>query len=297
MRLPAALVASLIVAVLAADVAAVVLHDDATPYDAAQAVNDFREQTGSEPSTGPTAPPRRTPSPSSNTTASATTSSAPASQATQTASAGTATPTPDRPVVAPGVYRYQTSGHEEIDTLGGSRHDYPAESVVTYRRSGCGTESRWQPLQERYSANLACRGTEGAEVRSSTHRSSFYGQTEEQTLVCAPGVVLVPDAPRPGYTTSGSCRSKDTVMALTSRVEELTTLQVAGKRVDVIHVRLNGRLTGSTRGTSQSDEWLTRAGLLVRAVASVATDRDTSTGTVHYTETYELRLESLQPQR
>jgi hypothetical protein len=180
--------------------------------------------------------------------------------------------------------------------LGGSGHDYPTETVVTYRRSGCGTENRWQPLQERYSANLTCRGADGIELRSSTHLSTFYGQSEEQVLDCAPGLVLVPDDPRPGRTSSGSCRSDDTVLALTIRVEQVATLRVAGKKVEAVHLLIDGRLTGSTRGTIRNDEWVTRAGLLVRAVAATATDRDTSTGTVHYTENYELSLESLQPE-
>lgn len=181
--------------------------------------------------------------------------------------------------------------------MGGSRHDYPAESVVTYHRSACGTENRWQPLEERDSANLTCRGPDGLELRSSTHRSTFFGQSEETVLVCSPGLVLVPDSPRPGSASSGSCRSEDSHLALTIRVVEVTTLQVAGKRTEVVHIRIDGRLTGSTRGTTRNDEWVTPAGLMVRATAATETDRDTSTGTVHYSEAYELSLESLQPER
>lgn len=299
-----ALIAASLVVVLAVDVSLILLHDEATPYDAQQALTDFRRQPAVPPgpqatssvraTAVPTAAvrPRRTgPAPSANAgvpAPSRSTGAGPQPAPTTGAAGGE---------VRPGVYRYATSGYEEVDALGGARHDYPAQTAVSYRPGGCGSEDRWQPLRERYSLNTLCRGPQGLEARRSVQRREFFGQSEEQVLVCAPGLVLVPDDPRPGRTFSGTCRSDDTVVTLTVRVVGESTVAIGSRSVQAIHVRVDGTLTGSTRGTTQREEWFTKEGLLLRGTGTTETDRDTSPGTVHYSETFDIRLESLEPQR
>lgn len=301
MRWPVAAVGALVAAVLAADIAVVALHDQATPYDAKQAVADFRRQASATP--GPSqAPPSTSAAPVASPTASA--GPSPAALPKQSASAVPAGTMPStRPVAAgkrqvtEGVYSYTTSGHEQVDLLGGARHDYPAQTAVTYRRGGCGDEDRWQPLKERYSSNTVCRGAQGLEARISVQRREFFNQSEEQVLVCAPGLVIVPDAPKAGQVFSGACRSDDTVVRLVVRVREVTTMTVGGRRSRVVHVSVDGQMTGSTRGSTQREEWFTPEGLLVRGTSTTETDRDTSAGVVHYSEVFDLRLDSLDPQR
>ncbi len=46
---------------------------------------------------------------------------------------------------------------EEVDALVGSRHAYPSESTITVRPGGCGVLMRWDVLEERSLAALACR--------------------------------------------------------------------------------------------------------------------------------------------
>jgi hypothetical protein len=294
-----ALVLVAVVAVLLADVAAVLLHDAATPYDPADALEAYRAASAA-PSAPPTAPSARRSAPVASSAGGrpSAAAAAPAPMASGTAARATPSPQPTAPTeVVPGVYRYATSGHEEVDALGGSRHDYPDTSAITYRRSGCGTEVRWQPLQERFSSDDLCRAAPGIELRRSVQRRAFFGQSEEQQLVCEPGVLLLPDRARAGQQSSGRCRSDDTEVALTIRVLDVSDVLVDGKAVEVVHLSSAGRLTGSTRGTTQREQWLTHSGLLVRVEATTDTDRDTAGGTVHYTETYALRLLSLTPAR
>ena len=302
MRRPA-VVAALLLAVVGVDASVLLLHDRATPYAADQAVLDFRRETAASgvPS----------PSPGSARSAPATPAGARAVRSTLSAhptatarsavrvAPSTAAPAGRAPSghVAEGVYRYATSGHEQVDALGGARHDYPAESAVTYRHGGCGDEDRWQPLKERYSANTVCRGAHGLEARVSVQRRQFFGQSEEQDLVCAPGLLLVPDQPRPGQASSGSCRSSDTVVQLSVTVRDVGPMTVGSRQVVAVHVTVDAQLTGSTRGTTHREEWFTRDGLLVRGTSTTETDRDTSAGVVHYSEVYDLRLESLDPER
>jgi hypothetical protein len=70
----------------------------------------------------------------------------------------------------------------------------------------------------------------------------------------------------------------------------------AGVAAGAVRVRLAGTRTGSTRGTSDREVWLSRTGgLLVQATGSTDTDADTAGGTVRYRESYRLRLQSLTP--
>jgi hypothetical protein len=293
-------VAVLLLGVVAVDTGAVLLHDDATPYGAGQAVADFRRQhaaSGVSVPSAAAATATSTPSAAPSTPVPSSTAH-PTGAPTTAAAAPRATPAPpSAATLQEGVYSYATSGHEEVDILGGARHDYPDQTTVTYQRGGCGDEDRWQPLKERYSANTVCRGAHGLEARSSVQRHQFFGQSDEQVLTCAPGLVLVPDDPRAGQVFTGECRSADTDVRLTIRVRELVTLQVGGRSVPTVHISVDGQLSGSSRGTNHREEWFTRAGMLVRGTASTESDRDTSAGVVHYSEVYELRLGSLDPQR
>jgi hypothetical protein len=207
-------------------------------------------------------------------------------------------PAAGRPEPPTGVYRYATEGFEEVDALGGARHDYPATTTITISRAGCGSEERWQPLQERVGSTFTCAGPEGGELRATRQRREFFGQSQEKAYTCEPGVLVRPMAPRPGATWTGECRSEDSRIALSGRVIGFEDLVVEGRRVPVVHIRLAGALTGSTRGRSDREVWLARSdGLLVQAVGSTDTDADTPGGEVRYRETYRLRLLSLTPRR
>ena len=289
---------------LLVEAAAVVLHDEARPYAPEQALEQFRAQTSAPSPGGPRASPPaasgqpapvavgRAPGPAVTNAPRA--SSAPRGGITRS-SAPSSGQEPTE--VEPGVYSYATQGHEEVDALGGARHDYPARSAITYRRGGCGDVDEWQPLQGRISTNTVCRGPSGLEPRRTVQRREFFGQSETQDLVCRPGFVLIPDDPRPGTSSTGECRSSDSVARLTVRVIDTPTVVVGGERVRVVHVKVTGTLTGKTRGTTEREEWFTPGGLLVRAIATSDTDADTAGGVVHYTESFTLGLESLRPQR
>ena len=49
-----------------------------------------------------------------------------------------------------GLYLYATTGFETTDALAGSRHEYPAQTYMTIQPGGCGTQVRWQALDQRW---------------------------------------------------------------------------------------------------------------------------------------------------
>ena len=296
MRLPTPLVAIALALVLCADAATLLLHDTATPYTPEQALADFRAQGTPSPA-GSAAASVALPSPTPGPTAARVAPGGSPSPAARSAASVAPAPVARSDEANPeGVYAYATSGGEDVDLLGGSRHDYPAETTVSYRRTACGVQTHWQPLEERYSTDDLCRTSAGGELRRAFERHTFFGQSEDEDLACGKGLVLLPANPRPGQVSTGTCRSDDTSVALRIEVHELTRMTVDDRSVEVVHLLVHGQLTGSARGVTKREEWITRSGLLVRVVAVVNSDRDTPAGTAHYVEQYELKLRSLDPQ-
>ena len=72
---------------------------------------------------------------------------------------------------------------------------------------------------------------------------------------------------------------------------------VNGQSVDTVHVQYEIAIGGETGGQTSIDRWYARdvPMLLVKEVSDSATTSEEVVGTVHYTERYELVLQSLEP--
>jgi hypothetical protein len=201
---------------------------------------------------------------------------------------------------APGVYQYTTSGSEHIDALGGTTHDYPATTTITVTSSGCGVQSRWDALQERWNTRQLCLADGGIVSGAYTDFHRFYGQDDRTDWTCAPAYVLVPPAPAAGALWHGTCDDGDgTKEATTLSVMGLEDVTVSGVTVPAVHVRRVEDDT-ATDGTAHTttDQWFdARSGLVLREVATSSSTTSTLVGQVHYTEQYELKILSLDPQR
>jgi len=247
----------------AAAAAFVASRDTAIAYGEDAALRDFREGTQSS-----TATPRPTPT-----------------------SGG-----PEGSAIVPGVYSYATTGYESVDALGGSRHDYPATTTITYSPTACGLEERWRPLEGRFGANLICDGGTGREMRTTQQERTFFGNVAAQLLVCDDGLTLLPDEPKVGDQWARQCTGPDTQVLLAGSVLGLEELQVGGTPVPVVHVLLEGTSSGRGVGTTRREVWLQKGtGLVVKAVGATDTSSDSLAGTTSYEERYEIVLQSLEP--
>jgi hypothetical protein len=282
--------------------------DSSVAYDEQAAVEAFRSGNGSSPAAGlaePSAGPSASPPPEPAGLASASPvqvpQQAPAGQpATRSGSSQPPPAADDRPSgeVLPGVYRYATEGHEQVDALGGRRHDYPASTTITYSRKDCGTEERWQPLEGRIGVSVYCPEAGASQLRATYQEREFFGRSQSESYRCDPGVLVRPRDPRPGQSWRGQCRSDDSTVSVSGRVVALEELRVEGRRVPVVRVSIRGTVTGSVRGRTDREVWLARSdGLLVQATADTDTVADTPAGAVRYRERYRLRLQSLTPSR
>src|SRR6516162_346821 len=95
---------------------------------------------------------------------------------------------------APGVYHYATTGQEHIDALGGTSHTYPATTTITITPAGCGVQTRWDALQERWMSRQLCLGTGGIVTGAYTDFHRFYGQDDRADWTCQPPYVIFPSA-------------------------------------------------------------------------------------------------------
>ena len=173
--LVAGLVVVTVLVVAAVFVRFVVLRDSTHSVPTNEALKVFRAQ-----STTSTQPESTTP-----TTAVATSIAA----ATSTTVAPLAAP----PLVEPGIYRYKTTGSEQIDALGGTSHDYPAETTLTVVAGDCGVHVRWDAFARttrRVGVVLVVRRHRLGPLGVQYHE--FYNQPDEEAVSCDRRVLIVP---------------------------------------------------------------------------------------------------------
>jgi hypothetical protein len=279
-----ALAASAAVVVAAVVIRATVLRDQARPV----AVDAARERFRAE------AAPTTTPDIATTTVTTGTT-------------AVVTSDVPDEPqvlsLVAPGVYRYGTTGSESIDVLGGATHTYPAETTITVTAEGCGVLLRWDALVERRDEWRLCSTAAGVELQPvALQYHEFFGQRDAEDLVCDRAVLLVPVATPTTPTTADhvgpvtqSCMLADDPWLATWEVLETGRRTVDGASVDVRHVRMTVDDDDEHWEHTVVDWYLAGDGLPVEVVGTKESRSPSPIGAVVYRETYRLMLVSTVP--
>lgn len=198
----------------------------------------------------------------------------------------------------PGVYRYATDGWEEIDALGGTRHDYPAETTITVTPDGCGARLRWDALRERREEWMLCITAAGIELQpAGVHYHEFYSQATEEALECDRAVVLVPVDPSATPATQLECRLDDDPWFPMWEVFGTTTRTVAGVAVEATHARMTVIDDDEHWERTTIDWYLSDSGLPVAVVSESTSSNPTLVGDVRYHEEYQLTLVALDPIR
>ena len=237
----------------------------------------------------------------SETTATSTTAGAVASTTTDTVDATVVSQGPTTTaVVAPlmpavGVYRLASSGSEGIDVLDKPTHIYPAESALVVTATPCGRRFEWMPLEERREWFEVCLDAGGVRLVRYGGFHTFYGQDDERSQECGDDAWLVPPDGAIGPMVAATCAGSGIVDERTVTVVRRDTVELDGAPVPVTVVRTVIVGTGSTRGDSTRELWLTDGGLPVVWIDDVTGISDSAVGVVNYREQMELRLVSLEP--
>ena len=199
------------------------------------------------------------------------------------------------PVPRAGVYTYAARGFEVASVLGsGARHDYPSRVTLTVLPSACGLSARLDVLSQRSSTWEVCAGDGAWRLARLRDVHRFFGRHDDRTYRCDPGSVWV--AMRGSW--RARCMFKDTTQHWTGRALGNATVEVGGRPVPAVHVRLRSRTTGDTEGSGVEDLWLARdSGLPARWVIRNASTTGTIGGDVRYRESIDLRLPAVTPRR
>jgi hypothetical protein len=175
------------------------------------------------------------------------------------------TPAAAEPLRA-GVFAYDTTGFEEVDILGGARHEYPRRTTIVVRRAGCGLVLRWQPFEERLQEWELC---DGLRLRRITERHEFFGNDDRRTYRC-----------------DASSRFDGAYRCSTGETTEVArVVSSEGRRA-----RLATRLSGGSTGSGTRELWLRPDGVPLRLAVENENTTPSLVGPVHYRERYELTL-------
>jgi hypothetical protein len=193
-----------------------------------------------------------------------------------------------------GVYTYTTDGFEKTDLLGGSRHDYPAQTTIAIKPTDCGYEQTWTALDKRSEAWTYCALPDAIRPTDFHDVHNFYAHNDDRTYTCSGGSISLK---ADGDPVTITCVKKGTKRVDRVKPVGAEKIDVGGTAVATVHLRTQTTMSGSTVGESTYDSWLDAAtGLPVRIKADVDNKSDTPIGAkVHYVEQYDLKLTSLTP--
>lgn len=254
-----------------------------TPVDVGDALDDFHNHTTT----------------TTTTTTNATSATAGAVDPTQPAPPTTSAPTdpidvpPAGVLPQPGVYSYTTTGSDGVDALGGASHDYPTTTAIIVTPAGCGVSQRWVAAEERWDEWTVCATGMGIALGQFVEFHRFFGQDQLETYACT-------GDPRPlgapsGTTWTAQCTSGGDAGTWAGTVLGTEQLTVGGAAVTVEHVEVTVD-DGDERDAQRIETWyLAGSDLVVRRVSEIATTEGSVIGDVHYTERYEIALDSLTP--
>jgi hypothetical protein len=283
----------LVVVGVAAVVAYAYFRESTTPVDVADAVDDFRREESTvrapETTVATTVGP-------ATTAAATSTSAAPATTAATTTTS--VLPPPGSGLPEPGVYTYATSGGESIDALGGRRHEYPDVSTITVTHRGCGASLRWRPLRERWDDTTLCPSPRGMELRRERNHHEFFNIADDRDFVCEAGSLFFPAPAEPGDTWTATCSTGEIAVVRTGTIVGTRQVDVGGTPVRVLEFEVDDAISGASTGTTQRTvSVVPETGLIVELDLTTDVRNDSPIGDVHYQESYQLRLTSLEPRR
>jgi hypothetical protein len=189
-----------------------------------------------------------------------------------------------------GVYTYRTRGGESLDVLGGRRHRYPKTTTITVVEVPPCVRLRWDALADRSTTWTLCTSSGSVDLRSLDEVHSFLGQTDRTLYACTP---------QTGDHSRFHCRSRHSVETGQESIAGSVGLDVGGKRVRALRVRMTADVSGGNHGVETVDWWLLpgRALPLELVVSSRTSRSEPLIGQAHYQEDATLRLLSMTPKR
>ncbi len=198
----------------------------------------------------------------------------------------------------PGVYRYRTTGDEQL-SFGGIKRLFPAATNMIVTEDGCATEE-WEPFEQHMEGMVECPLLSGAYGITSTLSYEQIAGTQTTDVVrCPSDSYLVPPHARAGERWHTVCHSTGLNVGWSGVVVGKSSVNVGGHPVPAIHTRLTLDFSGAESGTNPNDYWISATnGLILSQTESVDVSQKAGPlGSVRYSEQMAIRIASATPVR
>jgi hypothetical protein len=197
-----------------------------------------------------------------------------------------------------GVYRYRTSGGEQL-SMGGISRAFPASTQMIVTEARCAT-LRWEPLLQHMEGLVECPQTDGAlTITSALSYEQIAGTTTTSVIHCPARTYFVPPHPAIGERWRTTCHSPGQNVVFSGLVVAAASVDVGGQTIPALHTRVTLSFSGSATGTNPNDYWVSlRDGLILRQRETVDVRQTAGPlGSVRYTEHMAITLASTAPVR
>jgi hypothetical protein len=198
-----------------------------------------------------------------------------------------------------GVYRYRSSGGEQLSFAHISRSFPAATDMIVTEAAGCATMN-WEPLTEHTEGWVLCPQKNGALVIASAPSYEAIAGTHDTTVIsCPAGMYFVPSHPFTGQRWSKTCHSPGERIVFSGTVVGMSSVDVGGVEVSALHTHIILSFSGSESGLNPNDFWVARHnGLILRQRETADLSQPAGPlGSVRYTEQMTIRLASVTPVR
>ncbi len=197
-----------------------------------------------------------------------------------------------------GVYRYLTTGAEEIESTAASTgHQYGRLTAITITPTRCGVKERWQPLVQSWTEGELCLAPTSSRVISVRNFHEFFGESKLVRYTCRGGSAPYSAELRPGMAWVTRCRSDEGTVISHVSVRGLGKIKVGRKAIEAVHLHSAVTLSGNPDGTDTQDSWLRRSdGLLLRRTESSKAHVSAGGGS-EFSQHFQIGLVSTQAQR
>ncbi len=199
---------------------------------------------------------------------------------------------------APGIYRYDTSGLEElkVGVLPTETRPYPRSIPATIVDGGPGCFTMTLNLLEQHSEDSTfCVGGDGAISLAGHEKRQQVGPMKATAeMTCDPDVLVEPDGPVAPLTCEltmdGGPAKLNATLQGTATSNPSATVDVAGTSVEATEVDIDLEATGGLTGTWRERVWFARDGALplrvardldLEGLAAFTEHRDSTIGELH----------------
>jgi hypothetical protein len=198
----------------------------------------------------------------------------------------------------PGVYRYRTTGDEQL-SFGGIKRLFPAATNMIVTEDGCATE-KWEPFEQHMEGIVECPLKSGAYgITTTLSYEEIAGTQTTDVIHCPSDTYLVPPNAHAGERWHSVCHSNGLNVDWSGAVIGKSAVNVGGHAVPAVHTRLTLSFSGAESGTNPNDYWISaKNGLILSQAETVDVSQSAGPlGSVRYSEQMAIKITSATPVR